>query len=448
METLVKALGIVMGVMSAWLMVLLFYQLAVSFFGYRKNTKNYQDHDPKLRYLVLVPAHNEEAVIGDLINNLENMDYPREMYDFYILADNCTDNTAEKARNMGANVLISQKDGPDAPTGKPIALQKALKALDGYHEKYDLVMFFDADNLVDANMFREVNSQILSYDGEVHAVQCYLGAKNRKGLVALFYYMSYTLTNRFFQFAKTSLGLNSIIGGTGFAVNAQYLHERGGWTAMSLTEDFELQVETTCEGKRILWNNNVRIYDEKPTRMRASFRQRTRWAQGHWFVAFKNTGKLIKALIQRRISFWEFLSTFLYLYSLTPAVVLVLQAAISALMVLIDPASALSGRAQTFGAWVTMNLPGVLLFFYMFIFLFYVAEWRDNHIKPDLKILPQLILSMLVNTLVASWAQVVGLAKHRQQNKWVKTEHSITHEAEVTVNLKQVGFQNDESLDG
>lgn len=69
---------------------------------------------------------------------------------------------------------------------------------------------------------------------------------------------------------------------------------------MSLTEDFELQIESTCEGKRILWNHNVRIYDEKPTAFRASFRQRTRWAQGHWFVAFKNTGKLFRALFQRK----------------------------------------------------------------------------------------------------------------------------------------------------
>ena len=96
---------------------------------------------------------------------------------------------------------------------------------------------------------------------------------------------------------------------------------------MSLTEDFELQIESTCEGKRILWNHNVRIYDEKPTAFRASFRQRTRWAQGHWFVAFKNTGKLFRALFQKKIRFSEFFSTFLYMYSLTPYVILMFQLA-------------------------------------------------------------------------------------------------------------------------
>ena len=238
-----------MGVLSAWLILLLLWQVFVSFFGFSRKTKTYQDHDPQMRFLVLVPAHNEEAVIGDIINNLSHMDYPREMYDFYILADNCTDHTADVARSMGANVLEFFKDSPDAPTGKPIALQKALNAIGDYHEKYDLVMFFDADNLADPNMFREVNSQYVDAGGKADIIQCYLGAKNRKGMVALFYYMSYTITNRFFQFAKSRMGLNSVIGGTGFAVSAKYLHSRGGWTAMSLTEDFELQVEAGAGGR-------------------------------------------------------------------------------------------------------------------------------------------------------------------------------------------------------
>ena len=243
MEIIAAVIEAVMGVMSAWLVVMLFYQLCVSFFGFKRNTKNYQDHDPQMRFLVLVPAHNEEAVIADIIDNLEHMEYPRELYDFYILADNCTDGTVEVARRMGANVLESHKESPDAPTGKPIVLQKALNALKGYQDHYDLVMFFDADNLVDPNMFLEVNSQYLSAEGKADIIQCYLGCKNRKGMVAMFYYMTYTITNRFFQYAKSRLGLNSVIGGTGFAVSAQYLHKRGGWTAMSLTEDFELQIE-------------------------------------------------------------------------------------------------------------------------------------------------------------------------------------------------------------
>lgn len=432
-----------MGIMSVWLIVLLLWQVLISFFGFSRKTKNYQDHEPEKRFLVLVPAHNEEKVIGDIINNLSHMDYPREMYDFYILADNCTDHTADVARSMGANVLEFFKDGPDAPTGKPIALQKALNALEGYQDKYDLVMFFDADNLADPNMFREVNSQFVDANGKADIIQCYLGAKNRKGMVALFYYMSYTITNRFFQFAKSRMGLNSVIGGTGFAVSAKYLHSRGGWTAMSLTEDFELQIEATCEGRRILWNNNVRIYDEKPTRFRASFRQRTRWAQGHWFVAFKNTGRLFKSLVKGTIKPLEFFSTFLYMYSLTPFVVLVIELALGMVMSVLAMFGLVPPRPVFVDAtsWFTGNLPSILLFFYSFVFLFYMGEWMDNRIRFDIKVLPGLLVSMLINTVVAGWAQVVGLFKHRQQSQWVKTEHSMDHSKDLTVSLSDVGLE-------
>ena len=441
-EAAVQAL---MVVTSAWLMVLLGFQLAITFFGFKRNTKDYQDHPPQMRFLVLVPAHNEEAVIGDIIDNLQHMEYPKELYDFYILADNCTDGTVRVAREMGANVLEFTRKSPDAPTGKPIVLQQALEMLDGYEQRYDLVMFFDSDNLVDTNMFLEVNSQYLSTKADI--IQCYLGIKNRKGMVALFYYMTYTITNRFFQYAKSRLGLNSVIGGTGFAVSAKYLYERGGWTAMSLTEDFELQIAATCEGRRIIWNNNVRIYDEKPTRFRASFRQRTRWAQGHWYVAFKNTPKLFRALKDGTIGFWEFVSTFLYAYSLTPYVILVLQLGLGLLLGVFRLAGWLQSASPmvTPLSWLTNNLPSILLFLYSFVFLFYMGERLDNHARFDIKVLLPMLWSMLINTMLAGWAQVVGLFKHRRQSNWVKTEHSIHHIEDMTVRLGDVGIGREET---
>lgn len=427
MDELTAAIRIIMGVLSRWLVFILLYQLVISFFGYKRRTKDYEDHDPETRFLVLIPAHNEEAVIGGIIRNLQHMDYPSDMYDFYILADNCDDGTAEVARSMGANVLESFPESADAPTGKPIVLQRALNTLEGYQDKYDMVVFFDADNLIDADFFREINSQYISNGKKVDAIQCYLGCKNKKGVVARFYYMSYTITNRFFQFAKNRLGLNNVIGGTGFAVSAKYLYSRGGWTAMSLTEDFELQIESTCEGRRIMWNHNVRIYDEKPTRFRASFRQRVRWAQGHWFVAFKNTPKLFKALFTRKISIWEFISTFLYMYSLTPYIVLVFQLLLGiAMQVLVWFGLAdAANTSVSLSSWLTLNWPGIAVFFYSFVFLFYLSDYLDNHIKADPRSFFPMLWSLLINTFVAGWAQVVGLFRHRQQHTWVKTEHKI-----------------------
>ena len=394
------------------------YQIVIGFFGFGKAKKDYKDHDPESRFLVLVPAHNEEKVISDIIRNLDAMDYPRELYDYYIIADNCTDNTAEVARSLGAKVIETHKDSPDAPTGKPIALKKALAAVGDYEKRYDLMMIFDADNLMDTNMFREVNSQYLD-KGKPDFIQCYLGAKNKKGVVAWFYYTGYTLTNRFFDLAKHRLGLNCAIGGTGFAMSTSYLYQRGGWTTMSLTEDFEIQVEATLEGRRILWNHFTRVYDEKPTSLIASIRQKIRWGQGHWYVALHNTGKLFRALSAGRIGFGEFLSLLTYMYSIAAYVVVGVQLLASLGLCLVVP-----GR-PFFDFSLSGLLVGGITFGYTYFFLFYLADWMDNRIRFDIRTIPDMIGGFFANLVVGVFNEVVGLIRCGDQQHWVKTDHAI-----------------------
>ena len=419
LRVFLQAISVFCGVCMTGMMV---YQLIVGLFGFKKHTKDYQDHDPESRFLVLVPAHNEEQVIGDIIRNLDSMDYPRDLYDYYIIADNCTDRTAEVARAAGARVIETRKESPDAPTGKPIALRKALEAIGDYQNRYDLMMIFDADNLIDTNMFREVNSQYLDKD-KPDLIQCYLGAKNKKGIVAWFYYTGYTLTNRFFDLAKHRLGVNCVIGGTGFAITTSYLYERGGWTTRSLTEDFEIQVEATLEGRRILWNHNTRVYDEKPTAMRASIRQKIRWGQGHWYVALHNTGRLFRETFSGRIGFGEFFSLLTYMYSLAVYLLVLVQAVASLGLYLITP----DYQLFDFSISGLMGLlAGVALFTYSFVFLFYVADWMDNRIPFKVKTLPVMVASFVANMIVGFFNQIVGLMRCRDQMHWVKTDHRIS----------------------
>lgn len=431
MQTVRSILEIMTAICGVFVAILMVYQLFLSIFGFKRKEKKYQDHPPKTRFLVLVPAHNEETVIPDIVDNLLHMEYPKELYDFYVIADNCTDRTADVARQMGAKVLVLEKESPDAPTGKPIALHRALNILEGYQDKYDLLMIFDADNLMDPNMFLEINSQYIS-ENEPEFIQCYLGSKNKKGLVAWFYYVSYTITNRFFQLAKYRLGLNCSIGGTGFATSTKYLYQRGGWTTKSLTEDFEIQVEATLARKRIVWNHNVRVYDEKPTKVKASYRQRTRWAQGHWFVTFRNSRKVLQALFKGEVSIWEALSIFTYMYSLTISfVVVIFQLLVAVFFSVLDLIQmtksqdvlvAIGNMAQK--GWQTTLISG-LLFIYSFFFMFFLADWMDNKVAFNLRTLPKLIFSFIMNMVLATCSQIVGLFRCRRQSQWVKTEHKI-----------------------
>lgn len=430
---------------NAWMALLLVYNLYLSLYGFKKESKAYEPQAPEARFLILVPAHNEEKVIADMVRNLDALDYPRELYDYYIIADNCSDSTAEIAREMGARVIVNKKPYEGAPTGKPIALREALRALPDYAANYDLLMIFDADNLMDNNILREVNSQFISED-KPEIIQCYLGSKNREGLVARFYHVTYTITNRFMNLSKQRLGLNVVVGGTGFAVQTAYLARRGGWTTQSLTEDFEMQVDVSLSGGRILWNHNVRIYDEKPTNLIASFRQRVRWSQGHWFVALRNTKRLFSAWRARKISVAEMLSLFTYMYSMASPLVMVFSmlSSVFSLMTPLLYGRALATAMSAAQASVQVGQPyarmastllsigsALLMLLYSFVLLYLFAERADNGHKVRLRTLPYIILSYVVNLVNVLITQIIGLFKHKRQDQWVKTSHKIQRRESV-----------------
>jgi cellulose synthase/poly-beta-1,6-N-acetylglucosamine synthase-like glycosyltransferase len=191
---------------------------------------------------------------------------------------------------------------------------------------------------------------------------------------------------------------------------------------MSLTEDFEIQVEATLEGRRILWNHHTRVYDEKPTSLIASIRQKIRWGQGHWYVALHNTGKTFRALCDGRISFWEFLSLMTYMYSIAAYVVAGVQLAVSTALCLLVP-----GR-PFFDFSLSSILAGGLIFGYSYLFLFYIADWMDNRIRFSFRTIPVMIGGFFANLIVGFFNEIVGLLRCGDQQHWVKTEHAIDAE--------------------
>lgn len=448
MFTVIMILKVLMEALMVWMGITLIFQLIVGLFGFKKQTKDYEPHEPQMRFLVLIPAHNEAEVISGIIENMQEMDYPKELYDYYVLADNCTDQTAEISREMGAKVLEFHKERPDEPTGKSIVLQKAFNALEGYQEQYDAVFFFDADNLVDHTMFREVNSQFLDSDDRTEVIQCYLGCKNKKGLVAYFYYLTYTISNRFLQYSRYRIGLNCGIGGTGFALKTRYLYKRGGWTVESLTEDTELQFAATLEGRRVLWNNHVRVYDEKPTKLSASLRQRIRWAQGHWFVAFRNTVPLFKSFFTRKIPLGEFISMLVQMYFPSTYVASVLNVILVVVFneLLAGPGASIPNSEHMIIS-LQPTLASIMLFVYMLVVQYGWGDWADNGQRFSLLRLPWVLLCFVVNTVIAGLAQFVGLFRYRQQNNWDKTEHTITCQEEDTLLLKDKETREAEAAD-
>ena len=99
---------------------------------------------PKNTFAAVICAHNEEAVVGQLIDNLKGLHYPKEMYDVYVVADNCTDNTAEICRQHGAIVKVRTNT---EQVGKGYALDWMFAQMLAQERQYDAFVVFDANKI-------------------------------------------------------------------------------------------------------------------------------------------------------------------------------------------------------------------------------------------------------------------------------------------------------------
>ncbi len=430
LDFLLDVLDVLMLLVNLWILFSAIYYFIVSLWGYG-SPKKYAQHKPSCRFLVCIPACNEERVIADAIASIRAADYPRELVDICVIADNCKDRTKERAESCGEKVCETVSL-PGEPVGKPHAIKKVLDQHPEYYTDYDMMVILDADNIITENFFREINSQYLS-EGKPAAIQSYLGCKNKRGLVAFFYYHSYTISNRFYQLAKDRLGVNCSIGGTGLAFSMQALREIGGWQANSLTEDMEMQILFTEHGQRILWNHYARTYDEKPTHIRTVFRQRIRWSQGHWYVALHGTRPLLSAFMQRRIALKELVSSFGYMFSMPMSIQIPLSALSLVITLLMEQFHLLRflGSMQVNALKILVAL---LPFAYMLFVLFFVADARDNRQRPSLQSFWSILVSYITIYPVCLASQVLGFFKHRNQRIWVKTDHQIN------------GIQKDDAL--
>ena len=247
------------------------------------------------KFAVIVSARNEEGVIGELLESLRHQKYPRELLDLYVVADNCTDGTAEVARRAGAMVheRFDQQN-----KGKGYAMDYLFRQLKAEgKDDYDGYFVFDADNLVDENFVAEMNR---TFDRGYDAVTCYRNSKNfGDNWISAGYSIWFLREARFLNFPRTLLGTNCHVSGTGFLVSARVIEANGGWPFHLLTEDIQFSVDCAIKGRKIGYCDKAVVFDEQPTTFRQSWDQRLRWSKGFYQVDQEYTLPLLRGCFRR-----------------------------------------------------------------------------------------------------------------------------------------------------
>lgn len=279
--------------LTGFVFVFSLYCLFISLFGFHKK-KESSSIKPKKRFALIVAAHNEETVISDIVLSLGRLDYPKEMYDIFVIADNCTDNTADRARKNGA--LVYERFNADK-RGKGYALEWMFKKIFKMKKSYDAVVIFDADNITCKNFLNAMNKKLCE---GYKVVQGYLDSKNPQDTwITGSYSISFWANNRMFQYSRDNLGMSSQLGGTGCCIDIKML-EKLGWGATCLTEDLEFTCKLVSNGYKVGFAYDAVIYDEKPLTLIQSWKQRRRWMQGYADVAERYFFKLLKKGIKER----------------------------------------------------------------------------------------------------------------------------------------------------
>ncbi len=271
-----------------------FYQFYYVIIGLFKESKVFAANRNH-KYAVVIAARNESAVIAQLINSIKKQKYPSSLVDIYVVADNCTDNTADVAREAGATVFERFNR---QLVGKGYALDYAFKIIMNYDVKYEGYFIFDADNLLDENYIAEMNKV---FDHGYKIITSYRNSKNYDtNWLSAGYSLWFLREAKYLNNSRMILNTGCAISGTGFMVSDEIVRKNNGWKHHLLTEDIEFSIDNAIQGEKIGYCGNAVLYDEQPYLFEQSWNQRLRWAKGFYQVFAKYGKNLFKSIFTKR----------------------------------------------------------------------------------------------------------------------------------------------------
>ena len=353
--------------------------------------------------MAIIPAHNEEMVVGSLIESLKNQTYDKDLYDIYVIADNCTDNTAKIAEEAGA-IVYKRFDSVNKTKG--FALNWFLQQKIAEDADYDAFFVFDADNIVDKNFITAMNKKLC--EGE-DVVQGYRDIKNpTDNWITAGYALFYWTLHRFYHLARYNVGLSPLLNGTGFMVKFDVVKPQG-WDTETLTEDIEFSLKRIIAGRKLGWATDAIVYDEQPTSFKQSWSQRSRWTVGHMQCVSKYTGELIKSVAKHKTLMN--VDGFLYIIGSIPMFVVSIVLILANFIMYFAKTMPGIGLVINLAMYIipSLFLPSVTAIFAMFL--------DKKPIKPMIKGL------IAFPAFMGSWLVINFKCLFKRETSWEKINH-------------------------
>jgi len=401
------------------------YQFVYIFIAYFVKAKPLPE--PKLHKIaVLIAARNESAVIHNLIDSMMAQDYPKDMYKVFVVADNCTDNTAEIARAHGATVYERFND---VERGKGYAVDYLIKAIErDYGDDFcDAYIVFDADNTAEPNYITEMNR---TFSAGYEVVSSYRNPSNYgEGWRAAGQGMYFLRDARIMNMARMKINSNTFIAGTGFLFSRELCKRYGGWPFHTLTEDGEFTLHNAVNGAKTGYNNDAIFYDEQAVDLKTSWNQKLRWCKGGLQIFRKYLGKLFRGLFSKRA-----LACFDMSMCLAPAyflsVIAVVVNAVGYVGMLIEDFS--MNTVYNILTQLAVMIPLLYAVLLVFAVLVTVTDWKRLRASSFKKILYMFTFPLFIFTFIP--AAFVAIFK---KVEWKQIAHSGAKSADQKDETKE-----------
>lgn len=246
------------------------------------------------RFAILIPAHDEEAVIEAALASIARVDYPPERFTRIVIADNCTDTTAALARDAGAEVY---ERSDDVQRAKGFALSWMIEKLLAENAAYDAFVIVDADSRLSPNFLHRMAETLAS--GAQVAQGQYRVHNGDDGWTAGLRAVAFALFNHLRPLGRSYLGWSAGLKGNGMCFRREVFAEIG-WESYSLAEDAEYHLRLIDAGIHVAYVPDAIVSTEMPTSLRQAQSQQARWERGRIDLARACFGPLLRGFMRDR----------------------------------------------------------------------------------------------------------------------------------------------------
>lgn len=369
------------------------------------------------RFLVLIPAHNEELVINNTVMWLKNLQYPMDKIRVVVVADGCVDQTEAIARGTGAQVLV--KPAPASTKGNTI--QWALLRPEIQDADWDALIILDADSRPWLDFLALMDGAIMR---GANAIQGRRDSYDQHGIIPRGYAVNTIARNRLWHQGREMAGFSGVLTGAGICLTREVL-ELVPPNTQTLTEDLEYSAKLTHAGVRVHYMHDAGVQIEQPPHLAPSVMQRVRWARGQLRTAIMYG----PSLVWRSIRHFDLSSLDTALYLLMPSLI-----PLQALLFVLTVGELALGDSWPDGGMPHIPLLGVVAMVALTVALPFAALLSERR-RPTVADMAAFFFLMCTWMPVAVFAASTSWVK--TWNRTARDEEGVTKTTDTTVALRE-----------